>query len=360
MVVGLTIIGQSADFTHSQPFSLGPGETAFALQLPAFDPDDPAHAATPVLKKVTVTLTATFGGGFTFFNDTATPVPATGNLSNARVLVTTLAPGALNPAAVSLALAGGATVPGNDEASLAPVANGTSSLASTDNTVLTLYTGTGTLDYDVDFSALYPPLVTTSPSSITCLVCNDRVTGTLSVTYTASSPSPTAAVILEFAAQFVNPSLAEITWRTGVESNLLGFHLERQAVSGDWTRVNPALIPATGGTRPENYRLEDTAPGGSLGTRYRLQGVNLSGNLEALAETVLVRALQASIETREGMLELTVTGQPNRTVVMLTSTDVAGPWTSSGILQLDAQGQAVQLLPNNLNERSRFYRLLQE
>lgn len=348
---------RAAAITFSVPFNLGPGETAFGLSLPQFDPA--SHPTTPNLIQVTVTLEASFGGGLTFFNDTLTPLSASGTLTGARVLATPITSGILAPGPVNLLISGSASVPAEGEASLSPLSSGSAASSSTAAGVLDLFKGTGSVSYDVDFTALYPPKVTTTPSSVTCIVCNDRVTGTLKVTYSASSPPPTGSVLLAFGAGAIGPVSVALNWRTGVESNLIGFLLERQVAGGDWGRITPTLIPALGGGRPNAYGLADTLPVPTQEVRYRLLGVDLEGRPAVLGETALAVAPTLEAALVGANLTLNLTGQPGGKVAIETALDVAaGPWLPLATVPLDTAGKGSHLLSVTGDEPARFYRLI--
>ncbi|HRZ37601.1 MAG TPA: hypothetical protein P5534_14725, partial [Candidatus Paceibacterota bacterium] len=311
--IALAVSTQAFEVPYSQPFSIGPGETAFAVQLPQFDPT--AHPDRPVLESVTVTLDATFSGGMTFYNAAFTATGAQGTTETGRVLATPAGPSMLVPAALNLALSAAALVPAavmapdpdpsnsppdpyriDGKVPVAAQSSSASSIASTDPLVLKAYSGNGSVAYDIDYTARYPQFVTTAPSTLTAILCNDRVHGSISVVYSAAPSPPTAVVIEAFGASWTGPGRVVMHWRTAGKSNLLGFHVEREIGDGNWLRVTDAIIPAQGGTEPRTYRFEEanvTAPGE---VRYRLLAIGDDGQTAVVDETIVVPGIQGGIE----------------------------------------------------------------
>jgi hypothetical protein len=365
----LVAAGHSAEtlIAEVRRFSLGPGESAFCLPFAQFDPG--AYAEPLILREVTVTLTAVFAGEMTLFNSTASSVRVTGSLGNARVRATPRTAGLLVPAAVELGLSAVATVPaavlpphqdsGDGEVSLTPTADGSVSTLSTEVATLARYTGTGEVGYDIDFTALYSQRVTTRPSAVGALVCNERMTGTLTLTYRAAAPAQTGAVLESLSAVALDSNRRVVHWRTDGEANLLGFLLDRRIAAGAWVRVTPALVPAVGSGRAESYQFEDALPADSRDVRYRLLQVDRHGETTPLGETSVVRAPRADITFVGASLRLSVTGEPNSQPTVATTLDaVRGPWIYMGSVPLDGGGAGTVLLPLSFDCESRFYRLI--
>jgi len=376
--IALAISTHAFDVSYSQPFSLGPGETAFAVQLPQFDAD--AHQDTPLLESVTVTLEVTFSGGLTFYNEAFVAVEALGTVESARVLAMPIGSGLLVPAALNMALSDGALVPAAvmspdpDPANSPPDAyridgsiavaarsESASSSRSTDSAVLEAYAGSGNVAYDVDFTARYPQFITTAPPTLAAILCNDRVDGRIAVKYSAVA-KPLPGVILEaFGASWADLGLVVMNWRMGGESNLVGFHIERGIAAGDWLRVTSQVIPAQGGGGTNTYRFEEANVSSPGEVRYRLLAVSADGQTSVLGETVVVPALQTAIEFTADGFQLTVQGSPNTRVAVYETTDVVrGPWVRTGDVTLDDTGAGVLLLGPPGKDRARFYRLVQE
>jgi len=369
--IALAVSTHAFDVSYSQPFSIGPGETAFAVQLPRFDPA--AHPTTPVLQSVTVTLEATLSGGMIFFNEAFTAANAQGTLESGRVLATPTGATLLVPAALTLALSEGALVPAavmspdpapyriDGRLFVAAQSESVSSIGSTDASVLGAYSGNGSIACDIDFTAHYPQFVTTLPSTLTTILCNDRVHGQISVTYSAMAKPPTGIVIEAFGAGWAGPGLVVINWRTAGESNLLGFHIEREIAADDWLRVTSAIIAAQGGTEPRTYRFQEanvTAPGE---TRYRLLAIGDDGQTDVLGETVVAPGIQAGIEFTGTGYQLTIQGSPNTRVSVHETTDlVRGPWVRVGDMTLAATGAGMLQLTPPGDGQARFYRMVQE
>jgi hypothetical protein len=247
------------------------------------------------------------------------------------------------------------------EAFTSPSTSRSSAFASATQATRDAYSGTGTVSYDVDFAPLYVQMVTASPSSATCLLSNDRVTGQLTVTYSAENAPPTGGVVDSFGAVWAGPGLVVINWRTGVESNLMGFYLERAVSPGNWRRVSPGLVPALGGTQPNAYRVEDANVDQTGQVKYRLLGVNLRSEITVLGEAVVQVGINGSLEITASGLRLGVQGLPNARVFVEETTDlVHGPWIRSGPVLLDASGSGAAVLTVSDSETVRFYRLLEE
>lgn len=93
-----------------------------------------------------------------------------------------------------------------------------------------------------------------------------------------------------------------------------------------WVPVALAIIPAEGPDhRPHNYRLVDTPAQAT--TRYRLLGVNLRGEAQALAEVAVKCGVALRAEVADGDLRIACRGQHIRSVTLDTSSDpVQEPW----------------------------------
>ena len=95
--------------------------------------------------------------------------------------------------------------------------------------------------------------------------------------------SPTAVRIASASATRTARGVV-VRWRTGQETNLLGFRLERRA-AGRTVRVGPRLIRASGGVAGHSYaRLDRTAPRGRL--VYRLRAVTRDGSSHVVSAVV--------------------------------------------------------------------------
>lgn len=371
----LAVAARAADIPYSKTFSLGPGETAFALELPKFDPA--AHPATPILESAKVTLQATFSGGMTFFNESFSPIIASGSIGDARVLATPIGTGLVTPAPVNLGLAGTTPVaaavmsPDPDPLHSPPDAHridGEASIPSLSSNssppaegTLSAYSGPGNVAYDVDFTALYPQRITVTPAGTAGILCNDRVTGQITVTYTAKAPPPTGIVLDSFGAIWAGPGMVVVNWRTGVESNLIGFHVEREVSADEWLRVSPAIILALGGSQPNSYRFEEANVPQTELVKYRLVQVAINGELIPLKETIVQVGVKAAIAMTASGLQLRVEGLADSQVHIEVASDVVrGPWTRHGSIVLDPSGSGGADLEVAAGEPTRFYRLLQE
>jgi len=152
-----------------------------------------------------------------------------------------------------------------------------------------------------------------------------------------------------------------LNWRTGVESNLLGFHLEREVAANEWKRVSPGMIPAQGGHAPNDYRFEESGVSLVGPVKYRLVQVGTRGELIPLRETVVQAGLEAGIAMTPSGLQVSVRGEANGQVHVEGTTDVVhGPWVRTGSVLLDASGAGATTIAVSESEPARFYRLLQE
>ena len=95
--------------------------------------------------------------------------------------------------------------------------------------------------------------------------------------------NPTAVRIASASATRTSRGVV-VRWRTGQETNLLGFRLERRA-AGRTVRVGPRLIHASAGVAGHNYvQLDRTAPRRPLA--YRLEAVTRDGTRHVVANIV--------------------------------------------------------------------------
>jgi hypothetical protein len=103
----------------------------------------------------------------------------------------------------------------------------------------------------------------------------------------ALAAGPTAATVTTFTGRAVGPKTVRLSWRTGRETDVLGFNIWRFA-GGKGVKVNRTLISAKAkGARGAAYSLVDrTARRGKTYT-YRLQVVNRNGKRNFQAGTVV-------------------------------------------------------------------------
>jgi hypothetical protein len=95
--------------------------------------------------------------------------------------------------------------------------------------------------------------------------------------------TPTAVLMRSATAKRTSRGVA-VHWRTGQETNLLGFRITRRA-AGRTVRVGPGIIPAPGGVSGHRYaRLDRTAPRGRVA--YRLEAVMRDGTMHFVAAVV--------------------------------------------------------------------------
>ncbi|HSA00271.1 MAG TPA: choice-of-anchor E domain-containing protein [Candidatus Paceibacterota bacterium] len=359
LALASAVAASAAEVSFQHSFSLGPGETAFALPLPRFDPS--AHPETPVLESVQITLTAAFSAGATFSQESSEEIVASGTLSAARVMATPIGAGLLGPDPIVLSLNDSTSVPASGSISTFPQSSGASLVSTSDPGEMQDYTGSGTVGYDIDFIADYPPMVTAVPASVTILLCNARVAGRLTVTYTAAPSEPANNTVKSFVASWAAPGRVVVHWTTGDESNLLGFQLERLSASGHWLRVNEEMVPAKGGNLSNAYRFEEANVLETGEVNYRLLTVGTDGQ-PTVAQTAIVQVgLKAVLESIPSGLRVSIRGPANRDVQVEAAIDLErGPWIQVGAVALDADGVGVILLEMSESDPIRFYRLVRE
>lgn len=359
---------QAADITHTRDFDLGPGETAFGLEFPQFN--TAAYPATPILNRVTVTLTFEFSAEVQLFFD---PQPASGanvewSLGPAEVEAVGNGTGLIAPALAQATLTGTTFVPATGTAVVDPTPTQSASSATwIEGTGMAPYEGAGSVFYEVDFTAFYWMVAArrvNQPApdpAATGLFTSDRVRGTLAVTYKASSTAPTPVLLADFSAVATGGDRVWVQWQTGVESNLLGFHLERLGAGGGWVRLTRQLLPATGGSQTARYVFDDRAVPSSGGLTYRLLAVDLQGEESVLGETAVRPGFVAAIDLRDGAtIEITVRGEPNGRATLETTVDAAhGPWQAVGTVDFDGRGLGALTLGLSTSEPARFYRVRQ-
>lgn len=172
-----------------------------------------------------------------------------------------------------------------------------------------------------------------------------------------SASPPTAATLLSFRAVREGLTAVALTWTTGVEFDLLGFHVERLEPAGTWSRVNARILPANGSSRPKDYAIRDGQAVPSGPAKYRLLQVDLHGGLRVLDETEAVTMWSARISVTNGSVELEVEGIAGTRTVVLSTTDVVhGPWTMVGEVEIGEPGTGVLSVPLAGEDAARFYR----
>lgn len=175
--------------------------------------------------------------------------------------------------------------------------------------------------------------------------------------FTPNEAPPTAVEVLAFAAQPLPGHRVLLSWRTGVEFDLLGFRIERRASGQPWARLNSHLIPVAGGSHPNVYQMEDASSPPTLPLEYRLLAVDLHGRERVLAEARLAPGLQLGVGQAGDAIELRLVGEAGATAFLETTTSIAGgPWLPSHSVKLDAQGTGTLRLNASAGEPARFYR----
>ncbi len=99
----------------------------------------------------------------------------------------------------------------------------------------------------------------------------------------AGGGAPTAVELLRFEGR-TDENGVELTWETAMEVDHVGFHLYRMTASEyQWTRINPALIPAQalGGLIGAVYTFTDATAQPGVTYLYRLEDVDVNGMVTA-------------------------------------------------------------------------------
>ncbi len=168
----------------SAPIRLRPGETAFAIPVPQFDPS--AHASAPILEQVSLTVSVVLTANIGLADVVESNTPISYLLGPAILRITPALSNLVIPAPLSLNLAG-TNLPNSPYTFPLVATSGTSeTIASTGSTALSAFTGTNTWVSDLDFLASYPPHVGTDRSTATALFGDDAMVVTLVAQYTSS------------------------------------------------------------------------------------------------------------------------------------------------------------------------------
>ncbi|HRI12407.1 MAG TPA: choice-of-anchor E domain-containing protein, partial [Verrucomicrobiota bacterium] len=178
------VTGSAARYSSSsRTFTLGPGETAFGIEVSQFDPT--IHSGP--LTQVHVRIEATWEGRLEFSGEGPTRM-VTYELGEAVILVQGVTAGLVVPAPLKLKLNGTQEVAAGATLTIVSQTSGAQQAVVIDGPMIAPYQGSGTVAYDFDFSALYLPLLSTSPISVVGLACDSRITGRIIVEYFDGAP----------------------------------------------------------------------------------------------------------------------------------------------------------------------------
>jgi hypothetical protein len=167
--------------------------------------------------------------------------------------------------------------------------------------------------------------------------------------------APPTAASLDYFRATQSESGVRLNWRTLVEVEVLGFHLERENAAGLWQRLTIQVIPATGGdVRPQAYAFSDAA--GANAVAYRLIEVASDGRESVLAQARPTRGLAAQINHEAGVLTLRFQGWPDSTAVVQAAPTVLGPWTTLQTVRFDRDGQGILEVTVEPAGPARFFR----
>jgi hypothetical protein len=172
---------------------------------------------------------------------------------------------------------------------------------------------------------------------------------------------PTAVGLAYFDAVPVGEGEVRLGWGTLVEYDVIGFQVDRWPGKGDWERVTPQIIPATGwGQQPQSYGAMDVKPWAAARSKYRLVEVNLRGQERVVAEATVQAAITAGMTRTSEGLSLEVHGVPNATVVVEATASVMGPWTSVLVGTLDSHGASTFSVAMDHQASAWFFRVMSE
>ncbi|MBP8261638.1 MAG: hypothetical protein KA118_18465 [Verrucomicrobia bacterium] len=170
---------------------------------------------------------------------------------------------------------------------------------------------------------------------------------------------PTAVTLADFRATSVPGQGALLTWKTLLEVDTLGFHLDRALSADTWVRITPAIIPAQGQAgRSQQYRFDDAKVAATSGVQYRLMEVDVRGQEQVLAVATLTPGLTPlAIERTADGLKLVFEGTPGTSAVIETTANMAlGPWVAVDTIVIDAAGRGVLIVDRPAAESAAFYR----
>lgn len=177
------------------------------------------------------------------------------------------------------------------------------------------------------------------------------------LTYKAPPPPPTAVWLTEFDATATGPATSVITWRTGVEQDVLAFFLERLDAQGQWQVIPNGVIPALGGGRPNSYRVQDDQLQDGEPARYRLSEVDVQGRRRTVAQSVAVAGAKVEMRFDGGLCTVVVHAKPGAlTAIEACSALRQLTWRTLGLVRTDAQGIASAALPATSSEHPLFVR----
>ena len=177
------------------------------------------------------------------------------------------------------------------------------------------------------------------------------------ISFLAPPPPPTAVCLTEFDATATGPDTSVITWRTGVEQDVLAFFLERQDAQGQWQVIPNGVILALGGGRPNLYRVKDDALQPGEPAAYRLSEVDVHGRRRTVAQSVAVAGAKVEMQFDGGVCSVVVRAKPG----VLTAVEVCSAlsrtnWHTLKLIRTDDQGMAIANLPTTRSAVPQFVR----
>lgn len=170
---------------------------------------------------------------------------------------------------------------------------------------------------------------------------------------------PTAAGLAFFRSARKADGSVEVSWRSLVEVQVLGFRVERSLPRSGWERVGEGVVPAAGQTVPHSYGLDLDQAGGE-GTRYRLIELDFQGQERVVAEAAETLGLEVRLARGVSGLTLRLGGQPSARTAVEVATQIEGPWTQVASVALDDQGEGLLDIEWDRSVPTQFFRVIAE
>ena len=103
--------------------------------------------------------------------------------------------------------------------------------------------------------------------------------------------SPQVAVLIAFSAKATKSHTVRVSWETGAEFTLVGFHVYRKTKNSDWVKMTNSMISpdVAGGITGSTYSFVDKKVREGKLYSYRLELVSSAGNSE-WSDIVTVKA----------------------------------------------------------------------
>ena len=352
-IVGLLCLPSLAGkYTEiSASYSLGPGETAFGLDVPRYSPADRFGSLTQVQIELETALVGNLEFAGTGLLDSVVDY----EVADAIVEALPVDSQALAPPTVRLALRGRQGVDSGESVSIQLRAEGAQSGFTTEPSKLAFFQGEGVVSYSVDFSAEFPSRITASGRGVLALMCDHRVSGRLKVTY-FNGPPP-AAVDDDLGPVLGTGLVVPIDWflrndRSGSGGAVTLESVASKSLSGAPLEVRGEVVVVHAGS----------GFSGKDGFEYSIRDVE---GMRASAWVTFVviadsgdRSDLASVSILPEGVRLQFPANPGAIYSVEQSDEsMAGPWQSLGAAMADGQGWLAFLDAGGSPATTRFYRL---